>query len=558
MLFRYFWQVRFLTYLSFFSTIIQGLSQKTDFPLNHLAYKYLDKYQTQTQSHFYTSFKPYTRHQTFNETFDDKVVDFNVQYLKTEGREFHNDTIGRTNRALLKKFYQYESDLYSYRDKSFDFHINPIWQFDIGKDTELDEILFTNSRGIELRGTIDNKISFYSFLTENQVNYPVYVKSVADSVGLIPYEGFWKEQSNGVTTDFFRAMGYIDFAITPHVNAQFGYGRHFIGSGERSLLLSDFSNSYPYVRISTEIWKFKYTNLFAKLIADVGTFSGGTLGASRYPDKYMVSHYLDLSITPKLNLGLFESIIFGKPDSLGGSEVKIEYLNPIIFYRAIEQQDGSSDNAILGADLRWTLNKYLNIYGQFVLDELIVSELFSSDNWWGNKLGYQIGGNYYDFIFPNLDLQIEYNWARPFTYTHEDVFTSYTHYLQPLAHPMGANFKEVLFITRWQPVPRLSTQFTLLSANYGVDDDPNTSLGKDPSKSYNLRADDYGHSLGQGIGVDLLFGQFITSYQLKHNFFLDGILTFRKEEFDSRIEDRNSILFNLGFRWNAPRRNYWF
>ena len=54
----------------------------------------------------------------------------------------------------------------------------------------------------------------------------------------------------------------------------------------------------------------------------------------------------------------------------------------------------------------------------------------------------------------HLDLQAEYNSARPFTYSHASLFTNYAHYRQPLAHPLGSNFKEFVFIGRYQPLKK--------------------------------------------------------------------------------------------------------
>ena len=50
---------------------------------------------------------------------------------------------------------------------------------------------------------------------------------------------------------------YLDF--------QFGYDKNFIGNGYRSLFLSDFGNSYLFLKINTRIWKFNYLNLFMEL-----------------------------------------------------------------------------------------------------------------------------------------------------------------------------------------------------------------------------------------------------------------------------------------------------
>ncbi len=154
-------------------------------------------------------------------------------------------------------------------------------------------------------------------------------------------------------------------------------------------------------------------------------------------------------------------------------------MNPVIFYSSIEQQTGSPDNALLGLDFKWNLKSGVSFYGQFILDEIIVSELTSSKGWWGNKYAYQLGGKYYNaFNIRHLDLQAEYNYARPFTYTHESIFTNYVHYRQPLAHPLGANFKEMLFIIRYQPFDRLFLTMKYIKSNYGSDPEGQNFGGK--------------------------------------------------------------------------------
>ena len=50
------------------------------------------------------------------------------------------------------------------------------------------------------------------------------------------------------------------------------------------------------------------------------------------------------------------------------------------------------------------------------------------------------------FNLRNFDLQLETNIVRPYTYQHNDSIDNYSHYNQPLAHPLGANFAEVIAI----------------------------------------------------------------------------------------------------------------
>jgi hypothetical protein len=544
-------------------------AQSQDFLLHHPSYYLIEKQQTQTQAQpFFSAVKPYSDRsmKALVDSIDrDKIHRFNQNYLKTELRTLFNSKVGKRSeggimlfgKRRLKSLYRYQNDFFSYQNEGLQLHINPVLQSEIGADRSLDPLLFTNSRGLQISGTIDGKVSFFTHATENQVQYPAYVKAVADSIGVIPYEGFWKEYDE-TKADFFRAFGYVDINATQHISAQVGFGRHFIGHGQRSMILSDFSNSYPYLRLETEIWKFKYTNLFASLMADVFTYEGGNLGNSRYPRKFMSLHYLELSLSNNLHLGLFETVISGRPDSLGGSSLKLEYLNPVIFYRAIEQQDGSADNALLGMELKWNPNRNSMLYGQFVLDEMIVSELTAGNGWWGNKYGYQVGVRYYDFLFDHLDLNLEHNWARPFTYSHDNFFSSYTHYLQPLAHPLGANFSEWLVAARYQPHPRLTLQFRGLNARYGVDRGDGINVGKDPQISYNRRAREYDYQVGEGINGNLSLYHLQACYQLMHNLFINGSATFRKETFENRIAARTSSIFVVGIRLNMPERTYLF
>jgi hypothetical protein len=503
---------------------------------------------------FFSQVKPYSRKKSIEALWQ---LDSGNTYapIFMEGGEYLPLWTLPEGKGILKRFYKTEADFYHVDEPGFDLHVNPVWQACIGYDDQVSNTLFVNSRGLDIRGSIDKRVAFYTRLLENQAEYPYHVMHVADSIGLIPYEGFWKEYNT--TTDYLRAFGYVDFGVSKHISAQLGYGRHFIGNGIRSMVLSDFSNSYPYLRINTEVWRVSYTNLFAELIADVFTYSQGTLGASEYPKKFLASHFLDIALTDNFHFGLFETIIFGQPDSVSTKRYRVEYLNPIIFYRAVEQQDGSGANALIGATFNWSLRKKVELYGQFVLDELIVSELTSGEGWWGNKFSYQLGGNLYDIGLHGLDLRIEHNYARPYTYAHEDYYTSYTHYKQPLAHPFGANFKEWIGELRYQPIQKLQFHFLALIASYGTNES-GINYGQNPTISYLNIPNQYGNEVLQGNRSDLLFLQFRTSYEWRHNLFVDLTAISRSEQFEHSITDRSSQVINLGFRWNMPNRNYLF
>jgi hypothetical protein len=549
------------SYLIFCAQILGA--QSTDYPLNQRSYEIIDELDVKGKNSFFSTIKPISRKKTADALrayqAEDNVIDqANTQYLRLESREYL-DSVAPSKKSLWNKFYEYPSDFLSYSGESFDLHLNPVWLFGGGQERFQDETLFQNYRGIELRGTIDKKVAFYALINENQARYPGYVKNMTDSTLAIPYEGFWKQyQTTGV--DFLRTQGYIDFNVTKHIGAQMGYGKHFVGDGIRSMILSDFGNNYPYLRVTADVWKIQYTNIFAQLVAQTSGGEFGLLGVAEFPQKFLSFHRLGIDITDNLNIGLFESVIFGEADSLGGSSFKAQYLNPVIFYLALEQQAGSSDNVIIGLDFKWNLWRTASLYGQLVIDEMVVSETLGSTGWWGSKQAFQLGAKYFDvFGIENFNAQAEYNAARPYTYAHDDYFTSYTHYNMPLAHPLGANFKELLFKASYQPFPKWKITGTLLSAQYGTDLD-SASYGRNIQRSYNDRPEsDYrGIKIGNGNTTDLLMLQGVVSYYWRHNTTVDLSVAYRSEKAQVIPNQQSTTIFGLTFRWNFPGRSYLF
>lgn len=532
-----------------------AIAQSADFPIGHPIYSFMEQEDIVRMNNFFTTVKPFSR----KGTYDFLGSDLNGYYNK-ELKEFSGDSI-RSLKPILKKLYVFPEDLYYYKDKNLDLHVNPALQFSFGTSNETgSDNLFVNTRGIEIRGTIDEKVAFYTYLTENQARYPQYVNAVRDSSIVVPYEGFWK-QFSGTGVDFFRAQGYIDFGFSQSISAQLGYGKHFVGNGVRSMILSDYSNNYPYLRINTKTSIFEYTNVFAELIADVqgGTF--GVLGVGGFSKKYMAFHHLNVKLRPNLTIGLFESVMYG--DSTGG--LKLEYMNPIIFYRAIEQQNGSEDNAIVGLDFKWNIQNRWSLYGQLVIDELLIGEAFSGTGSWRNKQGLQLGVKYIDaFEVEDLMIQAEVNKARPYTYAHDDGFTNYSHYNLALAHPLGANFTEYLGRATFQLSDRWNFEGILLLARYG-NDIGNVNFGRDILKDYTIRRPDgnggsleFGNDHLQGNETDLTMAFVRTSYMWKHNLFIDLEATVRNEKDSEGLIDTSAAIFGLSVRWNVPARRYLF
>ena len=452
-----------------------------------------------------------------------------------------------SKKPILKTFYKSPSNFYEVNTKDFFLAINPVIQFSVGKESNNDETIFLNTRGITLRGNIANKIGFAAYAADNQERDPLYVQQFVTARTAVPGAGFYKS-FKGTGYDYIDARGYFTLNAVKYIDIQFGYDKNFIGNGFRSLFLSDFSAPYLFLKLNTRIWKFNYQNLFMEL-QTMGQIPGDKL----IPKKYAAMHHLDLGITKWLNVGFFEGIIFGREDHF-----EFGYLNPIIFYRSIEQQMGSFDNAVIGIDAKANAARKFQFYGQVLLDEFNLTEMKKGEGWWANKFGYQLGAKYIDaFNIKNLDLQFETNRVRPFTYSHGDSVANYTHYNQPLAHPLGANLQEVIGIVRCQPAPKWYLQAKAIyymqgkdtgAVNYGG----NIFLPNIPP----YRTSEYGFSVGSGLKNKIAYASLLLSYEWKPNLFLEVNAVYRKLS-ASGISDNTSVIY-AGIRWNMHRREFDF
>jgi hypothetical protein len=556
-------------------------------PLDPNTYRLLDRYAIKYGSDSlrdpHTSVRPYTRAAaahlgerllsgdslTSSQGTLSRADRFNAQYLLKDNWMYSalGDSLNQSQRPVLTYFYRDQTDLYHVQTRDFTFRLNPVLLLQGGKDSgegSIDGLRYVNTRGIAFEGTVDQRLGFYGFLTDNQQAVPGWVQQRTRRDRIVPHEGYWKDFKTvgGSAYDFFTARGGITYAATKHINVQFAHDRNFIGNGYRSLILSDYSAPYFFLKLNTRVWKFNYQNIFAELTGGRTYNDAGSPTDSLFPKKYLALHHLSLDVTDNFNIGVFESEVSGGP----GRGLELQYLNPVIFYRAIEQQVGSTDNALLGIDFKWNIKHRAQLYGQLVLDEFKLSEIRAGNGWWANKQAFQLGGKLLDVAgVRNLDLQLEFNYIRPFTYQHESQYTNYQHYQQPLAHPMGANLSELLGILSYQPVPRLNLVGKFFYTVQGVDaqaPSATSNYGSNVLLSYNTRPMEYGYRVGTGDKNRLLHADFTATYQPRLNLFLDATLIARHQNINQPtyygVVSGNEVYASLAVRWNIAQRLHEF
>jgi len=387
-------------------------------------------------------------------------------------------------------------------EEKYAISIDPLVNFQLGLEGGEEAYRFINTRGFLLEGRIGKNLTFYSAFLENQGRFADYITNYAARRRVIPGQSSPVRGFGDGGFDFGYVAGEVSYTPNEFFAFTAGQGRNFFGEGYRSMLLSDGTFSYPFFRIETTFWKFKYVNLWTQMY-DIR--SAAMISPDNFARKYLSSHYLSINITPRLNLSVFEAIMVGDPAQLEGLDAS--FLNPIIFYRPVEFAVGSRNgNALLGATFSYKTFDQHMLYGQFVLDEFQLSSILAQEGSWVNKYGFQLGYKMYNaFKVEGLFQRLEYNTARPHTYQHREILTNYAHYGSPLAHPWGANFHEIIYQAiyqknRWEG----DVQFNF--GRMGADA-AGSNWGSDIYLSYESREQDLGNEIGQGISANYFYLQ---------------------------------------------------
>lgn len=482
-------------------------------------------------------------------TYRDSVGIFRTGVRTPESSQPVRNTTSR--RPFLNKFYRTRAHFFELDKPGIQLKVNPLLRFSLAKESDDDDLVFWNQRGISIRGKIDHKVYFHTSILESQARYPSYVRAFTDKFNAVPRAGFFKNFSSSLFdfeggVDFLLAKGFVGMNISKHINVEFGHGRHFIGNGIRSLLLSDFATDHFYLKFNTRVWKLHYQNIFGELIESKRRNSGDVL----LPKKYFAAHYLSFKVNSQFSVGLFETVVFAREN-----QFELQYLNPIILYRTVEGAIGSPDNVLIGLNAEWNIARQLGLYAQFILDEFKLGELGGS-GWWGNKFGLQLGGRYINaFNVDHLDLQLEYNAVRPYTYSHNDPTSNFSHYNQSLAHPLGANFREMVFRLRYQPKPALVLEVHGMFARTGEDQD-SSNYGSNVLLVNTTRERDFDNEIGQGVATQIALAGLDVSWEIRRNLYLDFFYQYRDQQSDlperttSRSYIGGGIRMNLGKIWH--------
>jgi len=531
---------RFLFLIFFFCGVSNLFAQQLYIPLNKQSLNSFESRLNKNGTNFHTSVKPYIVSALPKNCDKDSIY----SYIRTAEK--------------TKKFFPWiyhhiiKENFLCIKDDDFQIVINPYVDFELGKDFNWGKTTYTNSRGAIISGDIGKKFSFETYYSENQSLLPRYITNFVIDSNVVPGQGRAIGFKNDRSYDYASGSGYISYTPSNHFNFQFGQNKIFIGDGYRSLILSDNSSSYPLLRITTKAGVIQYTNMWAQMI-DKRENSQLGVGFRR---KFLALHHLSFLIGKSVELGLFEAVVWQAQDSTSYRGFDLNYLNPIIYYHSVQWNLGSPDNSLIGFNFRWKISNKLSFYNQFLLDDFDLAKSKGKKGFYRNKYAYQLGLKCFDaFGLKGLFIQAEYNEVWPYTYAHKISVMNYAHYNQPLANPLGANFRESLLLLqyyfhRWFAGVEIMYVLTGIdSASGNVGQNIYSSDYSIPN-SFDLNGKfigTYGNYIGQGISSSILYSQFKLNYLLNqhNNLLIELSYTNRNQIIEGKSNISNFITFGI-------------
>ena len=415
-----------------------------------------------------------------------------------------------------------------------------------------------NTIGVQVGWNINDKFVFYANAFKNRAVFPRYLTDYIERADVVPGQASPKHLSSN-RKDWMYATANLTYDFSDYFQATVAYDKNHIGDGYRSLLLSDFSSNYAHVKFTGKIGNVQYTSIWAYMNDPENPRVDSLQAGSNFGDgaKWGAFQYLDYNATNRLSVGFFQAVVWANRNEAGHRGFDFNYISPVIFLRPVESNNASSpDKMFLGLNAKYKVFDNISAYGQFLLGEFTAKEFFAGNGYAHNKWGTQVGVKGFNlFKVQNLNFLAEYNVVRPYTYQHFVSISNYSNNGEPLAHPRGANFKELLGMANYS-WNRFDFSLQGVYSRYGTDPDHATNMGGDIFQSYRTIPNMHGNFIGQGVKNDLYYADIRAAYVLnpKYNLRFEVGYTQRYNKVADAPTEKSGVI-NIGLR--SSFRNFY-
>lgn len=312
----------------------------------------------------------------------------------------------------------------------------------------------------------------------------------------------------------------------------------FWGPAEQSLIFSSTARPMDAFSFRLRWKKIHFTYQFAKLSRINSPDTGDV-----FENRYFAGHRLDFRPWKNLQIGLFETVLFGGP----GRNVDLTYLNPIMFYHAVQLNEDVDDNTFVGLDVAWYLNRRHKFYGQLMIDDMQVDDEAIGDQE-PDEIGYMVGVQSLD-VFDLFDIRAEYLKITNRTYNQKQDRNRYDNRGMLIGHEFGCDGDRIgLTMTRrFDNYAKLALDLSYQRRGEGRYDDP----WSEPWREYD---GDYSEPFPTGV-VEKRYKSAVTASGFYHDLifvrFEGGLEHF--ENFDNTAGDDRTVPYldiRLSFIFN--------
>ena len=522
-------------------TTITGVAtaQSVYQPYSYQFYQKFDSdiYSTKTREH--TSTKPFFA--------DDSILKKHFDTLMNYGADNKQRSWG-----YRKLFNEHLIDI---KNPGNTFYADFMPDLTIGRDFANSKNLYSTTYAFQAGGTISKKFSYNVSGFINQAVFPSYLQAYISQVGVIPGQAV--DHNGGNVDNWSYITAVASYTPVKYLNITAGRDKTFIGDGYRSMLLSDYASPYPFLKLTADLGNVKYMVMWANFNDPAyANINGYTNNRS----KWGIFHYLDWNVSNRFSVGFYDSIIWSSTDDQGLPRgFDVTYINPIIFLRTTEASNGSPDNALIGFTSKYKITDGITAYGQFSLDEFEAKNFFSNNGSSRNKYGWQLGFRGANlFNVKGLNYLVETNAAKPYTYSERSIIQNYSEQSEPLAHPWGANFRELVGLLNYT-YKRFDFSGEADFGRYGLDMN-GLNYGKDifadythPARAFIIQAgglpsESLGNYTTQGLTTNLTYLEGRVAYLLnpKYNLHLEIGAIYRNEK--SPVFNYNAGIITIGLK----------
>jgi len=202
--------------------------------------------------------------------------------------------------------------------------------------------------------------------------------------------------------------------------------------GEKSLILSDNPYSYDTGGLQLGSRRFRFS-FYATRLNDMHAINTQAAD-SVYKDyrRFWSIKRFDVALSPAFQIGLSEAAVYGAVDGTW----EMIYLNPLNLYYVEQRNNMVQMNGLWCVDLFWKPSPRLTLYGQYLIDDIVVNNEPGQDDRAAHpdRMGITARMVLADVVAPGTQLGLTYTRVGNWTYM------SFRNYENYISHGMGMGY----------------------------------------------------------------------------------------------------------------------